>query len=165
VTRRDRGLRVSSFDDPRLRTLRIGVHVIGADYNSLPPVVALARRGIIRNVEGYSIYGNYATPSPPSKLIEAVAHGDVDVAIAWGPLAGYYARRSPVPLTLTPVATPMAVAGIPFVYAIAVGVRPADRALAAQLQAALERRHAEIRRVLESYGVPLVDCTGGGACA
>jgi mxaJ protein len=165
VTRRDRGLHVTSFDDPRLRTLTVGVHVIGADYNSLPPVVALQRRGIIRNVVGYSIYGNYATDSPPSKLIEAVARGDVDVAIAWGPLAGYYARRSPVRLTVTPVATPMAVAGIPFVYAIAVGVRRADHALAAQLQAALVRRETEIRRILKSYGVPLVDCTGGAACA
>ena len=124
VTRRDRHLAISSFDDPRLRTLRVGLHVIGADYNSLPPGVALASRAIVHNVVGYSIYGNYAKASPPSDLITAVEKGDVDVAIAWGPLAGYYAKQSPVPLTLTPVATPTAGHGIPFVYDIAVGVRP-----------------------------------------
>ena len=31
VSRRDRHLRLTSLDDPRLKALRIGVHVIGAD--------------------------------------------------------------------------------------------------------------------------------------
>jgi quinoprotein dehydrogenase-associated probable ABC transporter substrate-binding protein len=155
VTRRDRHLDISSFDDPRLRTLRVGLHVIGADYNSLPPGVALAARGIVHNVVGYSIYGNYAKPSPPSALIAAVAKGDVDVAIAWGPLAGYYAKRSPVPLVLTPVATPTAGHGIPFAYDIAIGVRRDDRVLADKLAGVLVRRHTEVERILRDYGVPL----------
>ena len=58
---------------------------------------------IVHNVVGYSIYGNYAKASPPSDLITAVEQGDVDVAIAWGPLAGYYAKQSPVgSITLIP---------------------------------------------------------------
>ncbi len=155
VTRRDRHLGISSFDDPRLRTLRVGLHVIGADYNSLPPGVALASRGIVHNVVGYSIYGNYAKPSPPSALIAAVAKGDVDVAIAWGPLAGYYAKQSAVPLAITPVATPTAGHGIPFSYDIAIGVRRGDRVLADELSGVLVRRHAEIDRILREYGVPM----------
>ena len=155
VTRRDRRLDISSFDDPRLRTLRVGLHVIGADYNSLPPGVALAGRGIVHNVVGYSIYGNYAKPSPPSALIRAVALGDVDVAIAWGPLAGYYAKQSAVPLAITPVATPTAGYGIPFSYDIAIGVRRGDRVLADKLSGVLVRRHAEIERILRDYGVPM----------
>ncbi len=27
----------------------------------------------------------------------------MDVAIVWGPLAGYFAKQSPVPLVLTPL--------------------------------------------------------------
>jgi mxaJ protein len=155
VTRRDRHLDISSFDDPRLRTLRVGLHVIGADYNSLPPGVALATRGIVHNIVGYSIYGNYAKPSPPSALIAAVAKGDVDVAIAWGPLAGYYAKQSAVPLAITPVSTPDAGHGIPFAYDIAIGVRRDDRALADTLSGVLVRRHADIERILREYGVPM----------
>ena len=155
VTRGDRHLGISSFDDPRLRTLRVGLHVIGADYNSLPPGVALAARGIVHNIVGYSIYGNYATPSPPSALISAVAKGEVDVAIAWGPLAGYYAKRSTLPLVITPVSTLEAGHGIPFAYNIAVGVRRGDRALADTLSGVLVRRHAEIERILRDFGVPM----------
>lgn len=163
VTRRDRGLVIRSFDDPRLRTLRIGLHVIGADYNSLPPGVALAQRGLVHNVVGYSIYGNYAAPSPPSALIAAVGRGDVDVAIAWGPLAGYYARRSPVPLVVTPVATATAGNGIPFVYDIAIGVRPGDQAFANRLAGILTRRRREVDRILREYGVPTLTGPTGGA--
>jgi len=156
VSRQARRYDITSFDDPRLRRLRIGIHVIGDDYNSLPPGVALARRGLVHNVVGYSIYGNYAEPSPPSKLITAVARGDVDVAVAWGPLAGYYARRSAVPLTVTPVGTAFAVRGIPFAYDIAVGVRHGDTAFRARLDRALAHEREPIRRILRQYGVPMI---------
>src|SRR6188472_3799180 len=60
VTRRTRKLNVSSFNDPRLRKLRIGVQLIGDDGANTPPAHALSRRGIIGNVRGYMIYGDYA---------------------------------------------------------------------------------------------------------
>jgi mxaJ protein len=132
-----RNVKIDSFNDPRLRTLKVGIHVI-------------------ENVVGYSIYGNYDEPSPPSKLIDAVAHDDVDVAVAWGPLAGYYARRERVPLTVTPVADRAAVNGIPFTYDIAVGVRKDSTALRQRLDRALVARRAEIRRILHGYGVPCI---------
>ncbi|GJG86947.1 amino acid ABC transporter substrate-binding protein [Gemmatimonadetes bacterium T265] len=157
---------VRSFDDPRLRRLRVGIHIIGASYNSVPPGVALARRGITRNVVGYSIYGDYAKPSPPSALITGVARGDVDVAVAWGPLAGYYARRSPVPLVLTPVAADPSSPAARFVYPMALGVRRGDTALRVALERAVERRRADLQQILRTYGVPLCapETPGGAAC-
>ncbi|HEX6815252.1 MAG TPA: substrate-binding domain-containing protein [Gemmatimonadaceae bacterium] len=165
VTRRSSRLHFVSMNDPRLHHVRIGIHVIGDDYNSLPPGVALAGRGIVRNVIGYSIYGNYATASPPSTLISAVAQGKVDVAIAWGPLAGYYAARSHVPLDVSPVTDAMAGHGIPFSYAIAMGVRKGDTTRLGVLQRELDRRHAAIQRILREYDVPLGGEGGAGTQA
>lgn len=158
---------VRSFDDPRLTRLRVGIHVIGDDYNSLPPGVALARRGIVKNVVGYSIYGDYARPSPPTDLLRAVAHGDVDVAVAWGPLAGWFARRSATPLMLTPVPSAGAARdarearAARFVYDIAAGVRRGDTVMRAKVAGALAERHDEVAAILARYGVP----TRGGAGA
>src|SRR6185437_16735276 len=59
VTRRDRHLDIRSLDDPRLRHLRIGVQLIGDDFSNTPPAHALARRGIVQNVRGYPVQGNY----------------------------------------------------------------------------------------------------------
>ena len=151
VFRQASDLDLRSIDDPRLRSLRIGVHVIGEDYADVPPARALARRGMIENMVGYSIFGNYAEPDPPARLIEAVADGEIDVAIAWGPLAGYSARRQAVPLTVVPVSP--GIDDQPFVFYIAMGVRRRDAALAAQLDAVLERRAADIEALLREYGI------------
>lgn len=160
VWRKDRHYGIRSFDDPRLKKLKVGVHVIGDDYNALPPGIALARRGIVKNVVGYSIYGDYSRPSPPSDLIRAVADGKVDVAVAWGPLAGYYATRERVPLEIAPVSPRMAMPGMPFEYAISMGVRRGDTTLARTIDEIIAKRHDEIERILRSYGTPLVEEAG-----
>ena len=90
---------------------------------------ALARRGIVKNVVGYTIYGDYREPNPPARLVEAVARGDVDVAVVWGPLGGYFAGRSDVPLRATPVRQLDDGPGVPFTFAIAMGGRREDTAL------------------------------------
>ena len=155
VMRRDAGAPLESFDDPRLRRMKVGVHLIGDDYANPPPVEALARRGIVRNVVGFTIYGDYREPDPPARLLEAVEEGRVGVAVVWGPLGGYFARRHPA-LRATPVREPRDGPGVPFEFSIAMGVRKADTALARRVDAVLVRRHDEIARVLEAYGVPRI---------
>src|SRR5687768_1107049 len=62
----------ASFDDPFLATATIGVHLIGDDFANSPPAHALSARGLIDNVRGYSIYGDYKLPNPPAELVRAV---------------------------------------------------------------------------------------------
>jgi len=160
VYRKDRGYQIRSLDDPILRELKIGVHVIGDDYNNSPPAHALGNRQIVGNIVGYSVYGDYSEPNPPARLIEAVARGDVDLAIAWGPIAGYFAQKESVPLELVPVSPSIDLPFLPFVYDISLGVRREDEAFRDELEAILVRKQAEIRQILESYGVPLVGVAG-----
>ena len=154
VTRRDRRLAITSFDDPRLRTLRIGVPIVGDDYASTPPVHALVRRGLVRNIVGFSVYGDYGTPNPPMRLVDAVSEGNVDVAVAWGPLAGYAALRSRTPLMLAPVVPPPDLRVVPFAYDIAMGVRRGDTVLRARLDSIIVSRRAAIDSILDAFGVP-----------
>lgn len=156
VSRRDGGPRIRSFDDEALRRLTIGVHLIGDDGANTPPVHALTTRGIVGNLRGYMIYGDYAEPDPPARLIEAVARGDVDIGIAWGPLAGYFAPRQAVPLELAAVSPQIDLPFLPFVFDIAMGVRRGDSTLRAGIDQVLERRRADIDRVLDEFGVPRV---------
>jgi mxaJ protein len=155
VTRRDRGLHITSLDDPALRTLRIGVHLIGDDYANSPAAHSLAKRGMTANVKGYTLYGDYSKPNPPARLIEAVEKKEVDVAVAWGPLAGYFAKQSPVPLDLRPV-TPQRDGVLSYAFDIAMGVRRRDSTRSAALNIEITRRQQDIERILSQYGVPLV---------
>ena len=157
VSRRDEHLDLSSLLDPRLRRLVIGVHLVGDDGNNPPPAQALGELGIIDNVRGYSIYGDYRQADPPARLIEAVEHGEIDVAAAWGPLGGYFAEHSKVPLTVTPIQDGERFAPQKFQFAISMGVRKGDHALRDQLNAFIDEHRSEITSLLRSYGVPLVD--------
>jgi mxaJ protein len=162
VTRRARHLDINSFDDARLRTLKIGVPIIGDDGANPPPAHALARRGVVQNVVGYSVFGDYSKESPPSELIAAVANGEVDIAAAWGPLAGYFAGRQREPLAVTPVRPQADGPMLPFAFDIAMAVRRGDTARRDMLEAFIARRHDEIERILDEFHVPRVAPAHGG---
>lgn len=151
VERQDRGLKIASLNDPRLEQLRIGIHLVSENY--APPAHLLATRGIAKQLIGYRLTGKADEANPPARLIEAVAHGDVDVAIVWGPFAGYFAKLQNVPLAITPV-TPSAFMQIPFNYAMAVAVRKGDDALRAEIEAALARNCKQIDALVMEYGIP-----------
>ena len=146
--------RVTSLDDPALHELRVGVQMIGDDFANSPPAAALTRRGIVKNVKGYTVLGDYREPNPPSRIVRAVENREVDVAIVWGPLAGYFAKKSPVPLRIDPVSPEIDLPYLPCVFDIAMGVRRGETAFRDQLDDVLRRRKREIDRLLDSYGVP-----------
>ncbi|PYR65711.1 MAG: quinoprotein dehydrogenase-associated putative ABC transporter substrate-binding protein [Acidobacteria bacterium] len=157
VTSRSRNLRIQSFDDPRLRSLRVGVELVGDDGANTPPAHALSRRGIVDNIVGYSVYGDYRTNSPPSAIIAAVARGEVDVAAAWGPMAGYFAARQPVALDVVPVQPQVDGRFLPQTFSIAMATRRRDTARHDRLEHFIDRRRGEIDRILADYHVPRVD--------
>jgi len=165
VYRQKDGPPVHSLDDPILRTVKIGVQLIGNDGANSPPAHALARRNIIDNVVGYSVYGDYAQPHPTARIIEGVATGAVDVAVVWGPIASYFARSQPVPLTVVPVTPSWDTPALPFVFDIALGVRRGEEAFRTALDAILQRRRPEINRILDEYGVPRVETAEPRAAA
>lgn len=159
VTRAN-GPDITSFDDMRLRDLRIGVELIGDDGANSPPVHALGHRGIVGKLRGYPVYGDYAVASPPARIVEAVAAGEVDVAVVWGPRAGYFARLQPVTLRLQPVTPHVDLPMLPMVYEISMGVRRGNDALRTELDAALTKDRVAIDAILAEYGVPVVDPAG-----
>jgi mxaJ protein len=156
VSRADRQLALSSLDDPRLRELRIGVQLIGDDGANTPPAHALARRGITGNVRGYMVYGDYRDRTPQSAIVDALAAGDIDVAIVWGPTAGYFSAKQAVPMTLSPVSPWLDGPQWPMVFDVSMAVRKDDRPLRRELNRAIERRRTEIDAILKQFGVPRV---------
>lgn len=163
VTRRDRGLRVASLDDPALRQLRIGVQMIGNDFYNTPPAHALSRRGLIDNIRGFTVYGDYAQRNPPTRIVDAVIAGEVDVALVWGPQAGFVAREHPGVLELTPLPASDPASSMQFAFEICMGVRRDDRGLRDEIDAVLVRRRHEINAILADYGVPRTDLPTEGA--
>jgi len=156
VTRAD-GPEVSSLNDPVLHEVTVGVQLIGDDGWNTPPAHALARRGVVGNVRGYTVYGDYSEPNPPARILDALAKREIDVAVVWGPLGGYFATREKVPLKVTTVQPTFDGPRLPMVFDISMAVRAEDEALAQEIDAALVRRRAAVDAILAAYGVPRVD--------
>jgi mxaJ protein len=157
MTRTSDPIRVTSFNDPVLRRVRVGVQLVGDDGANTPPAHALSRRHIIRNVRGYHLEADYRRPNPPARIVDALADSEIDVAVVWGPMAGYFATREPVPLRITPVSPQVDLPFLPFVFDIAMGARRSDSLLVRRLDSVIVRRRPEIDRILASYGVPRAD--------
>jgi len=148
---------IASFNDPALREMTIGVQLVGDDGWNTPPAHALSRRGLTENVRGYTLYGDYSQPNPPARIIAAVAEGEVDAAVAWGPMAGYFATRQSVPLQVAPVRPQYDGPQLPMIWDISMGVRKDDEALRQEIDAALTRRRTDVGAILSAYGVPRID--------
>lgn len=155
VSQQSRRLKIHSLNDPRLRQYRIGVQLLGDSDRSLPPVQALTSRGIVNNLVAYNIFGtDLDETNATSDPLRAVERGDVDVAVAWGPIAGYFARHARLPLEVDAIDPDPMNPSLPLAFDIGIGVRPADMGLSQRLDAGLARRAPEIRRLLKNFGIP-----------
>jgi len=157
VTRTDRNLDIKSLDDPRLKKLRIGVNLLGEDYTNTPPAHALSAHGIEGiGVVGFS--GFYDEEHHPGEIIDSLAKGKIDVALVWGPVAGYFAKNSGVPMTLTPLPDSDS-PELPFAYSVAICTRRSDRELRSLVDDILVRKKPEIDKILMEYNVPTLGTT------
>jgi mxaJ protein len=140
----------ASFDDPRLPDWRIAVPVVGEGWDT-PPVAALARRGIVQNLRRFPIGAKQ-----PAGPLAAVAAGEADLAIVWGPVAGWYAARHPsVRLAMAP--TPAADGDVPFTAATALAVRRGDEPLRKALDDALLQEGEAVAAILAAWHIPLAE--------
>lgn len=148
--RADAEHKVTTLDDPALPDLRIGVQAVG-----IPPHQALINRGL-----GHTVVRRFAGPGLTNaaasfeQVVDALAEGEIDLGIAWGPVAGYVAGRSDVELEVTPVTPEFEPPFLSMVFAMAIGVRPGDESLRDRLDVALVTRWREIQSILGEYGVP-----------
>ena len=89
------------------------------------------------------------------KLIELLKQGEIDVAIMWGPMAGYYARAANPHMRVTLLTKDTG--GPQLAYRIAMGVRPPDQNWKRLLNRLIAENQADINRLLLGFGVPLLD--------
>jgi len=143
---------LKSFDDPGLASLRVGVQLPGNDGAATPGGYALAAKGAVQNVRGYPIYGEHPAAE---RIVAAIARGELDAGVVWGPAAGFFARTSK--LSVAPARAPAELASMPFEFSIAIGVKRGNGELRDRLDAALDKSKAEVRAVLEEFAVPVVE--------
>jgi quinoprotein dehydrogenase-associated probable ABC transporter substrate-binding protein len=154
VYRKDSGLNLTSLSDTTFRRLRIGINLLNSDAENTPPAMALSTHGVVGNLVGFQTFYSEGGERPED-IINAVVDKKVDVAIVWGPLAGYFAKRAGAPLVMNVVESDSA-SGIPFAYSLGMATRRREKALRDSLQAVIDQHGPEIQQILKDYNVPLL---------
>jgi ABC-type amino acid transport substrate-binding protein len=120
-----------------------------------PPVSLLTRYDLLGQTRSYERAVDTRLYAPARDAVNDVARGELDLAVIWGPIAGYAARQQPVPLTLVPL--PAQQDGVPLAFSVSLGIRPRETAWKHELNTLLERLAPQIQTILQGYGVPLLD--------
>jgi quinoprotein dehydrogenase-associated probable ABC transporter substrate-binding protein len=151
VSRADRKIAFPDFDDPQLKSLRIGI-VAGT-----PPADLMAKHGLLDRAEPYALMVDTRHESPTHQMIEDIVAGRIDAGLLWGPIAGYHVHLGQaleiVPLHSEPGSPRMD-------YHIAMGVRGNEPEWRRRINAAIQKRREAIVAILRDYGVPLLNEQG-----
>jgi quinoprotein dehydrogenase-associated probable ABC transporter substrate-binding protein len=150
--RSDKGIDIKSLDDPALKKLRVGVFQVSAIRQ------ALADHHVVSNtvIHYLSHNADIVANNQPSYQVQQVIDGGLDIAAAWGPMAGYYKAVVHAPLTIQPVNLMEDREQMEFDMALAVPRGRAD--IKAAIEQAIEQHKSEIQQILTDFGVPLVKC-------
>jgi len=140
---------VTTLEDERLKGKRIGI-VAGT-----PPATNMAIAGLMGHAKPYPLMIDTRLDSSAEAMISDLTKGEIDAGILWGPMAGFYAKRSNPPLHVTPLVKETT--GPKLVYRIGMGVRAADQNWKRQLNRLIQENQPAINKIMLDYGVPLLD--------
>jgi quinoprotein dehydrogenase-associated probable ABC transporter substrate-binding protein len=145
----DSGQAFLALGKDRLSKLKIGI------YDRTPATRWMQKHGLLDQAVPYRTM-NADPDYYPGRIIERdLVQGKIDVAVIWGPIGGYYARRvEDRPLVVIPLQSEP---GVRFDYAIAMGVRHGESEWRSRVQTVIDDAQNEIDRILRDYGVPLVE--------
>lgn len=153
VWRKESNYNITNWDSPDLKKGFIGV------VGESPATIPMNDHDLIVNARPYRMQRDLNLP--PSYLIDDLAKGDIDVAIAWGPIGGYFAKNNKVPMEVRIIPeyvnkNPINQAKGKEFWNISVGVRKKDKERMEKIQAALDRNQDKIEQILKDYGIPTV---------
>jgi quinoprotein dehydrogenase-associated probable ABC transporter substrate-binding protein len=142
---------VDSLFDPRLKDKRVGVVI------TTPAADLVNKAGLMGKARPYRLMVDRRFDSPAEEITKDIRSGEIDAAVMWGPIAGYYANHGGEKLTVVPLVKDSKANGGHLVFRITMGVRQGDDLWKRQLNDIIRKRQADIDHVLLDYNVPLLD--------
>jgi quinoprotein dehydrogenase-associated probable ABC transporter substrate-binding protein len=140
---------VTTLEDERLKGKHVGI-IAGT-----PAATNMAVNGLMAHAKSYPLMIDTRVDSSAAAMIDDLNAGKIDAGILWGPMAGFYAKKSTPPLHVTPLIKEAT--GPKLVYRIGMGVRPSDQNWKRELNRLIKENQPAINKILLDYGVPLLD--------
>jgi quinoprotein dehydrogenase-associated probable ABC transporter substrate-binding protein len=148
----NKGLAFASLDEPKLKSLHIGI------ISATPPSNLLVRHDLMVNARPYALLVDTRYESATHQMVDDIMKGEIDMGLLWGPIAGYYIKSEKLPLAMSVI--PNEPGGPRMDYHIAIGVRVNEPEWRRRVNAALQKERQQITETLQDYGIPLLDERG-----
>jgi quinoprotein dehydrogenase-associated probable ABC transporter substrate-binding protein len=152
VTRKADNIAADKIEDPALKDLKIGLNA-GA-----PPADVVAKSGLAGHIKPYDLYVDTRVQTPGKDMVNDLAKKEIDVALLWGPIAGYFAAQHGDELKVTPLLNEPKKNRMEFYITLA--VRPGENKWKNDLNTLLRENKAEIDKILAEYHVPTLNARG-----
>ena len=146
------GYKLTSLSAPGLKdkNLRIGL-VAGT-----PPTGLLLETGLMEQVASYHLIVDTRVDAPAEQIVKDMLAGKLDVAVLWGPIAGYMNKKYGEQFKIVPLVVDHS-DKYRMIYSITMGVRFGEIEWKRQLNRILRRNEEEIHAILSEYDIPLVE--------
>lgn len=140
---------IHKLDKATLDKLKIGI------FTGTPAADWLVKNKLTKQMVSYQLQTGDRDQYPGQIIENDLASGKIDIAIAWGPITGYFAKNAHgAPIEVIPF--PASADGIRYGFSIAMGVRHGEKKFRDQINTLIDANQAEIEAILREYSVPLV---------
>jgi quinoprotein dehydrogenase-associated probable ABC transporter substrate-binding protein len=149
ATRSSDNLPMDKVGDWRIAGKRFGL-IAGT-----PPTDLIVEHNLMDQTGIYQLMVDTRINQPSHDMINDLVSGKIDVALLWGPIVGYYVKHDHLPIKV--VFLNAEGSKVRLDYHIAMGIRPNDTAFRRRLNAIIAKDQPQITKILQDYGVPLLD--------
>jgi mxaJ protein len=128
-----------------------------AMFDGSPATTWLLKHHLVEHAIPYQTMTGNASINTAETLEKDMTAGKLDMAIVWGPIAGYLQHRSKSnTYTVIPLHSEE---GVRFEFPMSMGVRFPDKERKEELNGLIDQHAMEIARLLREHRVPLVEAT------
>jgi quinoprotein dehydrogenase-associated probable ABC transporter substrate-binding protein len=152
VYRTGEGYELKSIEDiakvsREQKPLRIGIFDRGVTTKQLLDL------GLASQIQYYQMMSGDVRENAGRIIEGALAKGEIDVALLWGPIAGYYASVSEVPMAVQPLNE----LGEAMVFSFSMGTRYPDKKWNELLNKFIDKRRDDINAIIAEYHFPSLE--------
>ena len=152
----EKNINIKTLFDPEIKEKKYKIGIIHAT----PPTSYVAKYKLFEQVKFYRQAADPRKQKPWADITNDLVDGKLDIAILWGPLAGYEAKKAKKPITIVPLTKEETVSRGKLVYRFTMGIRKNEPEWEKTINNLIKDNQEEINEILREYGIPLLDKLG-----
>ena len=156
MTLEEKNINIKSLSDPIIKEKNYKIGIIHAT----PPTSHVAKNKLFEQVKFYLQAADPRKQKPWTDITNDLVNGELDIAILWGPYAGYEAKLAKKKIKLVPLTKEEKVGRGTMVYRFTMGIRRNEPEWAKTINNLIKDNQSEINEILREYNIPLLDNLG-----